>query len=362
MTITVRGGLGKAPLEKSSRLITKFAESAELADNDDLIVDDSSIEENKKVEYRQRFTVNENAQFVMNSREEKIKELLRDLLAEDDVKENAELEELQAKKAPKQGSKEALDNAESNEVAIEIPIEEKAEKNPVRDLKPHIRKNSIAWAVRQIKRCDMGSDKTTNSSSLKKANWEKLRDLLKNKNGQLNFNDKDNNDPLDKKLENFCFAGPRKAGTWYSALDEIKTVKASRRMVFGLEICTDNARMVQNLMNRDGNNLKNDSGENLGIDIHLVPSGGMTVSPHTARDNGLVFNCEGGGSGMNGKRMTIETAGKTLNPQSMVGKPTPPSEYSKGFAEEVIIKPTEAIKLDETSDFSSLSCSSHDLI
>ncbi len=90
-------------------------------------------------------------------------------------------------------------------------------------------------------------------------------------------------------LEDYCFAGPRKAGAWFAKLDKALEVKACKRMVFGLEICADHpTKRLQNL-----NKMPNSMNEKIGIDIHLLPSAGMPPNYFGARVGGYIFNCDG---------------------------------------------------------------------
>jgi hypothetical protein len=89
-------------------------------------------------------------------------------------------------------------------------------------------------------------------------------------------------------LEDYCFAGPRKAGAWYSDLERAKKVKACKRMVFGLEICADHPTKRLSVLNK-----LNTPNPVIGIDFHLLPSAGFAPSYFGTRENGYIFNCDG---------------------------------------------------------------------
>ncbi len=86
-------------------------------------------------------------------------------------------------------------------------------------------------------------------------------------------------------LDDYCFAGPRKAGPWFGSLSEIKGKDACKVLVFGLEICADHA----------ANRLEaiNTGADAVSIDIQLVPSAGMMPLYYAARQGGYIFNCDG---------------------------------------------------------------------
>jgi hypothetical protein len=112
--------------------------------------------------------------------------------------------------------------------------------------------------------------------------WKKLVELYKAHVG--------NTAPIELSkeslnLDDYCFAGPRKVGPWFGALNDARGKEACKIMVFGLEICADHAANRLQAINTGGNAV--------GIDIQLVPSAGMRPGYFAARQGGYIFNCDG---------------------------------------------------------------------
>ena len=96
--------------------------------------------------------------------------------------------------------------------------------------------------------------------------WRELVDIYadEHKLVRLVCYDKGSKETLE--LEDYCFAGPRKAGGWYSSLSEARSKDPCKSIVFGVEICADHADERLQFINKKSP---------IGIDIQLVPSAGM---------------------------------------------------------------------------------------
>lgn len=109
-------------------------------------------------------------------------------------------------------------------------------------------------------------------------------------------------------LEDYCFAGPRKAGPWFDKLEAAKGLNPCQRMVFGLEICADHPTKRLFALNQNSNE---NQPPDIGIDIHLLPSAGMSPNYFAARNGGYIFNCDGWNKAHpnGGKKIRVEFDG-----------------------------------------------------
>ncbi len=141
-------------------------------------------------------------------------------------------------------------------------------------------------------------------------------------------------------FEDYCFAAPRKPGAWFANLDEAKGKKACKRIVFGLEICADHTSKRLFALNQ---NSKESNAPVIGIDIHLVPSAGMTPMYVATRAGGYVFNCDGWNKAHaeGGKKIEVHLDGPSpfVDPLTN-GTVTPVTPHS------ALAKRTDAVKLE----------------
>ena len=144
-------------------------------------------------------------------------------------------------------------------------------------------------------------------------------------------------------LEDYCFAGPRKPGAWFANLDKAKEKKACKRMVFGLEICADHTSKRLFALNQNSNE-NNDPV--IGIDIHLLPSAGMTPMYVAARAGGYIFNCDGWSKAHTegGRKIEIHLDG----PSPFVD-PLTSGSVSPVFPHSALAKRTDMVKLEIAS-------------
>ncbi|MBX7174324.1 MAG: hypothetical protein K1X72_25355 [Pyrinomonadaceae bacterium] len=144
-------------------------------------------------------------------------------------------------------------------------------------------------------------------------------------------------------LEDYCFAGPRKPGPWFANLNEAKGKLACKRIVFGLEICADHTSKRLFALNQKSNE-SNDPV--IGIDIHLLPSAGMTPMYVAARAGGYIFNCDGWSKAHNdgGKKIEIHLDG----PSPFVD-PLTNGTVSPVYPHSALAKRTDPVKLEIAS-------------
>ena len=109
--------------------------------------------------------------------------------------------------------------------------------------------------------------------------WKKLLELYSPDNPNMELKKE------SMRLDDYCFAGPRKVGGWFGSLGEIGGKDACKVMVFCLEICADHAAFRVKEINKGASAV--------GIDIHLVPSAGMSPTYFASRQDGFIFNCDG---------------------------------------------------------------------
>lgn len=138
------------------------------------------------------------------------------------------------------------------------------------------------------------------------------------------------------KLEDYCFAGPRKPGPWFRTLAEAKPVKACKRLVFGLEICADHANQRLGAVNSGADAIE--------IDVQLVPSAGMAPGYFATRTGGYLFNCDGWN-----KQPT--KGGKSIGPIALDGFAEFIFRNEDGYSVDVSpVHPHSAVAKRETDD------------
>ncbi len=141
------------------------------------------------------------------------------------------------------------------------------------------------------------------------------------------------------KVEDYVFAGPRKPGGWFKNVNDaqVKDMKPCKRLVFGLEICADHADGRINQINKDPNLID--------IDIHLVPSAGMSPKNFAARKGGYLFNCDGWNQQPKGGR-TIVTNLDGPSPFKLKVPDKPDKPITPVYPHSAVAKRTDALLVE----------------
>jgi len=87
------------------------------------------------------------------------------------------------------------------------------------------------------------------------------------------------------RFEDYCFQCKRKPGPWLKEGDT--GVPTKKKLVFGVETCADHSQ--------ERLKTTSSSGPKPEVDIQLIPSAGMGITPKNvvSRNGGFVFNCDG---------------------------------------------------------------------
>lgn len=302
----IRGGLEKFDFsgDDSTRLIQKLTNSAELADESDLIRDPKITELLRKKE----------EMFKQTEEKVKIGELEKNEL-ENEIKkiDGIEIKRIRPQAVNEEVQFEATEYDEMVARLLEKlfgdnTINSAGLRGGENEIKAEIKKSGIARVVRQIRTSKENGIFSVWRERLKlyeakldaaqELEWkerleaaEKMKDEEKFKEQKKIEEEKKSKNPVPLKdlqqasmsLEDYVFACPRKAGPLFKTLEDAEKAKPCKRLVFGLEICADHGQGRISTINKEANL----------IDIHLVPSAGMKPKYFAARKGGLLFNCDG---------------------------------------------------------------------